>query len=126
MKQDCRVIIAGSRNFNNYEMLCEKMKKVQEKISIKEVVCGGARGADSLGARWAKENNIPVKYFLPDWNSYGIIAGIIRNHQMGDYADYLVAFWDEKSRGTEDMINYMRTIGKHGEVFIYRTGSIEL
>lgn len=126
MSREYKVIIAGSRDFNDYKMLCEEMRKVQEKIIIKEVVCGGAKGADSLGARWAKENNIPIKYFLPDWKNYGKSAGIIRNHQMGDYADYLIAFWDGKSRGTKDMISYMKTINKHGEVYIYETSSIEL
>ena len=38
---------------------------------------------------------------------------------MGDYADYLVAFWDGKSRGTKDMINYMKGLGKHGKVVLY-------
>ena len=35
---------------------------------------------------------------------------------MGDYADYLIAFWDGKSKGTLDMINYMQQLGKHGTI----------
>ena len=60
-----------------------------------------------------------LKYFYPNWEKYGKSAGIIRNHEMGDYADYLLAFWDGTSKGTKDMIDYMKKIGKHGKVIIY-------
>lgn len=113
-----KVIIAGGRDFNNYEMVKETMKELN--IIVTEIVCGGARGADTLGYGWAKENNIPVKMFPAEWDIYGNSAGMIRNHEMGDYADYLVAFWDGKSRGTADMINYMQQLGKHGKVVMYQ------
>ena len=113
-----KVIIAGTRTFNDYQLLCNTIKELN--ISIDEIVCGGARGADTLGEKYAKENNIPIKYFLAEWDKYGKRAGFIRNHQMGDYADYLIAFWDKKSKGTLDMINYMQHIGKHGKVIFYR------
>lgn len=109
-----RVIIAGSRSFNDYDFL--KQNILQLNLDITEIVCGEARGADSLGRRFAIENNIPIKSFPAEWNTYGKSAGMIRNHQMGDYADYLIAFWDTKSRGTLDMINYMQQLGKHGTV----------
>ena len=115
-----KVIIAGTRTFNNYQLLCNTIKELN--INIDEIVCGGAKGADALGAKYAKENNIPIKYFLADWDKYGKGAGPIRNHQMGDYADYLIAFWDKKSKGTLDMINYMQQIGKHGKIIYYRGG----
>ena len=115
-----KVIIAGSRAFDNYELVCETLSNLRcDGLIIDEVVCGGARGADSLGERWAKALNIPIKYFYANWDEYGKAAGFIRNHEMGDYADYLVAFWDGKSRGTKDMINYMKGLGKHGKVVLY-------
>lgn len=110
-----KVIIAGSRSFNNYS----KLKRVMDTISALEIVCGEARGADSLGRRYAEENGIPIKSFPAQWDKYGKAAGIIRNHEMGDYADYLVAFWDGQSRGTKDMINYMKALGKHGRVELF-------
>ena len=112
-----KVIIAGTRTFNDYKLLCNTIKELN--INIDEIVCGGAKGADTLGEKYAKENNISIKYFLADWDKYGKRAGPIRNHQMGDYADYLIAFWDKKSKGTLDMINYMQQIGKHGQVIYY-------
>ena len=116
-KGNMKVIIAGTRTFNNYQLLCNTIKKLN--INIDEIICGGAKGDDAQGEKYAKENNISIKYFLADWDKYGKGAGPIRNHQMGDYADYLIAFWDKKSKGTLDMINYMQQIGKHGKVIYY-------
>lgn len=113
-----KTIIAGTRTFTNYELMEQEIEKLG--INIDEVVCGCAKGVDTLGKRWADERGIPVKQFPPDWNKYGKVAGIIRNHEMGDYADYLIAFWDGKSRGTKDMIEYMKSIGKHGSVIIIK------
>lgn len=112
-----KVIIAGSRTFNNYNLLNKTLQEVD--LVIDEVVCGGAKGADSLGAEWARKNGVPVKYFNAEWYIYGRAAGAIRNHTMGEYADYLVAFWDGKSRGTKDMIDYMQQLGKHGTVIMF-------
>lgn len=113
-----KVIIAGSRTFNNYDLLVKTLQ--EENLIIEKVVCGGARGADTLGAEWAKKNGVPVKYFNAEWEKYGRAAGIIRNHQMGDYADYLIAFWDGKSSGTKDMIDYMQQLGKKGKVVLFK------
>ena len=104
-----KIIVAGSRTFNNYPLL----KKVldERKDEFKEVVCGDAKGADSMGETWAIQNGIKVVHFPADWK-LGSAAGFIRNHQMGDYADELIAFWDGKSSGTKDMIEYMRKLDK--------------
>lgn len=112
-----KVIIAGSRSFADYPRLKSVMAPIA--AQVEEVVCGEARGADSLGRKWAEENNIPVKSFPAKWDKYGKSAGYIRNRQMGDYADYLIAFWDGKSRGTKNMIEYMQSLGKHGEVKLF-------
>ena len=112
-----KTIIAGTRNFNDYQFLKEKIDNLD--INITEIVSGTARGADILGERYAREHNIPVKRFPADWEKYGKGAGFIRNEQMGNYADYLIAFWDSKSRGTFHMIEYMKKIGKHGTIYVY-------
>ena len=112
-----KVIIAGSRDFNNYKMLEQEIDKL--KLDITEIVSGGARGADGLGEKYALTHHIKLTIMNADWNKYGKSAGIIRNRQMGNYADYLIAFWDGKSRGTKHMIEYMKQIGKHGSVILY-------
>ena len=87
-----KVIIAGGRDFNNYDLLSQTMDELN--IIVSEVVCGDAAGADTLGAAWASANGIAVKHYPADWGTYGRSAGIIRNRQMAEYADFLIAFWD--------------------------------
>ena len=72
-----KLAVVGSRNFNNYELLKEKIN--ENKWDIEAIVSGGARGADSLGARYAQENNIPLIEFTPDWKKHGKSAGFKRN-----------------------------------------------
>lgn len=111
-----KVIIAGSRTFNDYPLLRCTLDEFYLSTPITEIVCGGAAGADILGKRWAEENNIPVKMFDAQWHTYGKSAGMIRNIEMGGYADFLIAFWDGISPGTKHMIDYMKTHNKHGIV----------
>jgi hypothetical protein len=100
-----KVIIAGGRDFTNYNLLSSHMDKLLANvIDDIEIVCGAAKGADSLGERYAKEHGYNVRYFFADWDMYGRGAGFKRNVQMAEYADALVAFWDGKSPGTKHMI----------------------
>ena len=98
-----KVIIAGSRSISNPNNVRDAI--IASGFIIDEVVCGGTHGPDTLGANWAKQNNINVKYFLPDWQKFGKSAGMIRNSEMAEYADALIAVYDGTSRGTQDMIN---------------------
>jgi len=106
------VIIAGSRSFSDYDLLDGVMTMFMASHEIDEIVSGTARGTDTLGAKWGRKNGIPVKEFPADWHKYGKSAGIIRNKEMGNYADWLIAFWDRKSKGTKHMMEYMYSIGK--------------
>lgn len=108
-----RIIVAGSRSFDDYGFLRSKLLfLLKNKIrSDVEIVSGGARGADCLGERFAKEHNLYLRIFKADWNRYGKSAGPIRNKEMGEYADALVAFWDYKSVGTKHMIDFAKEKG---------------
>lgn len=112
-----KTIIAGGRDFNDYSYLEDVMNMCP--FVVTEIVCGKARGADTLGEKWGKSKDIPVKYFIPDWNGLGKKAGYVRNRDMGDYADALVAFWDGKSKGTKGMIDYATKKGLKVTVFEY-------
>lgn len=104
-----KLIIAGSRDFTDFEYLNAHMNfAVPPWYKIEEIVSGGARGADTLGEQFAQLNNIPLKVFSADWKRHGNKAGPMRNSEMGIYADGLVAFWDGKSTGTKHMIEYMK------------------
>ncbi len=107
-----KIIIAGSRGITDYRHV--EAAIVGAAFDITEVVSGNAIGVDILGEQWVgrQSGSIGLKIFKPNWNQHGRSAGIIRNKEMGDYADGLIAVWDGKSRGTKHMIEYMQGLGK--------------
>lgn len=109
-----KVIIAGSREFTDYNLLKTKIDYMRNngQFKIDEIVSGTARGADRLGEQYAADNNISVKQFPADWDTHGKAAGHIRNKQMAEYADALIAVWDGKSKGTKNMIETMNKLKK--------------
>ena len=115
-----RVIIAGGRDFDDYELLRSRMDDLlnYKKDGI-TVVCGEARGADSLGRRYAEERGYQIASFPADWSKYHKQAGYIRNVEMANNADALAAFWDGKSRGTKHMIETARKFGLQVKIIHY-------
>lgn len=110
-------IVAGSRTFQNYPLLCKELDKIRDQIG--EIVCGEARGADMLGNTYAYDNDIKIKGFPADWEHDGKAAGFIRNEKMAKYADKAIVFWDGKSVGSKDMIDKMEKLGKEVRVIYY-------
>lgn len=96
-----KLAIIGSRTFNDYELL----KKECDNLNIEEIISGGAKGADSLGEKYAIENNIKFTIFKPDWKKYGKRAGFLRNIDIINSCDSVLAFWDGNSKGTQHSIN---------------------
>lgn len=122
-----RVIVAGGRDFSDYNLLKEKLDfylaNAVKKGHIIEIVSETARGADKLGERYAKEKNYKLAYFPADWN-IGKRAGYIRNAQMADYASKgdgaLIAFWDGSSKGTKHMIDLAKEKDLHIRIVKYQ------
>jgi len=98
-----RVIIAGSRTITD-PLELEKAIKLSG-FDITEVFSGGAMGPDSLGEAWANKNRIPVRFYCPDWDTFGKKAGPIRNSLMAADAEALILVWDGLSKGSKDMLN---------------------
>ena len=114
-----KVIIAGGRTFNDYDLLyqnCDKVLRIKNEI---EIVSGTANGADKLGERYAKEKGYPIKQFPANWDKYGKSAGYKRNEEMAKYADGLIACWDGKSKGTKHMSDLAKQYELKVKVFIY-------
>ncbi len=146
-----KLIIAGGRDFTDVQLVKRELNKLIKETGTTEVelVCGMAQGADGIGYDIFKANGHTPKEFHADWkdmsepcvrrvNRYGkeynALAGMKRNHAMGDYATHALVFWDGRSKGSKDMIDYMRKIGKPVKVirygnhrvsmgFIHRTGN---
>lgn len=102
-----RTIVAGSRDFNNFELMERLLDMYFQRYSIDqiEIVSGGARGTDRLGERYANSRGIALKVMPADWNRFGKSAGYRRNELMAQYATHCIVFWDGESRGTQHMIN---------------------
>ena len=107
--------VVGGRDFNNYQLLSE----VLGAYPVSKIVSGGARGADSLGEKYARENNIEVDVYRPDWDKYGKSAGFLRNTTIVENSEIIIAFWDGKSHGTKDTINKCKKNGKEVIVISY-------
>jgi len=105
-----KLAIIGSRTFNDYKLLQEILEQHKSKITL--VVSGAAKGADSLGEKWALENNIQTLIFPAEWGKYGKRAGYIRNEDIIKNCDYCIAFWDGESKGTKHSISLCKKYSK--------------
>lgn len=109
-----KIVIAGGRNFADWEYFMGYMTTLPKWIGEDdfEVVSGGATGVDKMGEEFAHLFGLKLKVFPADWEAHGRAAGPIRNEQMAQYADGVIAFWDGKSKGTANMIATARRLGK--------------
>lgn len=100
--------IVGSRTFTDYELL----KQHIDPANIAAIVSGGAIGADTLAERFAVEHQLQMIIFKPDYAKHGRAAPFIRNTDIIEASDAVIAFWDGKSTGTLDSIKKARKLGK--------------
>ena len=106
-----KVIIAGSRNFEDYEKLVAVCDKVLYEVASRPVTIfsGGATGTDHLVERYAHERGYSLRTFKADWKHYGKSAGPIRNYSMAQEADMVICFWNGLSKGTKHMISVAKS-----------------
>ena len=134
--KELRVIIAGSRDFNDFQKLMNSSIKILTEISKKRddldrirIISGTARGADKLGEQYAKIAGYELSKFPADWDGLGKRAGYIRNAEMAKFAvedgnyGVLIAFWDGQSRGTKHMIDLATRYGLEVHVVNYKERS---
>ena len=105
-----RLIIAGSRSFDDYAFLKASLDEFVAYHSLGDpdpgvlIISGMAKGADLLGVSYATERGYGVAKFPADW-SKGRSAGPQRNREMAKSANACIVFWDGKSKGTASMIS---------------------
>ena len=117
-----KLIVAGGRDFTDYDhMLRVMIAMCDTEFAAKQlaIVSGMARGADTLAVRLANAYKLPLYKFPANWNGLGKRAGFMRNAQMGNFADALLVFWDGKSKGTANMIQYMHQLKKPVHIINY-------
>jgi len=118
--KNIKLAIVGSRGFDDYDLLKETIHKNYTIDKIGYIVSGGAKGADSLGERFADENDILKEIYLPDWKKYGRGAGFIRNKDIVDACDDIILFWDGSSKGTMNSMKHAQKLGKHIHLIEYK------
>ena len=101
-----KLAVIGSRNLKNIAL----EQYVSEEV--REIVSGGAIGVDTCAAEYAKNKGLKLTEFLPQYDRYGRVAPIVRNKEIVDYADRILAFWDGESKGTLSVIKYAQKVGK--------------
>lgn len=99
------ICICGSRNITDINL-----DLFIDPTHVGCVISGGANGIDTLAEHWAKRNKIEFIAYLAQWNKFGKKAGIMRNHEMVEFCDYVFAFWNGKSKGTLDTILYAKKL----------------
>ena len=130
-----RLIIAGGRDYKDYPKLVAEVTNIINNLNLTpeqnasiEIVSGAQEskdkktgqswGADYLGEKFAREVGYPTRRFPANWDKYGLKAGPVRNREMAQHGDILIAFHDGVSRGTKNMIDNMRKLNK--DVYIIK------
>jgi hypothetical protein len=110
--------IVGYRKFNDYKKFKQLVDDYIKEIGIPVlIVSGGAKGVDTMAEQYAKEHNIQTQIFLPDWDTYGKKAGIMRNTDIVNASTHILALPDaKKSIGTFDSINKAKILKKNLKV----------
>jgi len=126
---DLYILVAGTRTFSDYDLLKETLNELlRSNFLINDVtvhiVAGGARGADTLAAKYAHDWGFELHEFPADWNKYGKAAGPIRNKQMHEFIKshkhrICVCFWDGKSRGTKHNFELAKQYGTPLKIIRY-------
>ena len=109
-----KIAIIGSRNLvvNNIGDYLPK--------GVTEIVSGGAKGIDTCARIYAIKNNIKLTEFLPNYNEFGKRAPLIRNLEIIDYADEVIAFWDGESHGTKFVIDNCKNRNKMVKILVLK------
>lgn len=114
-----KVIVAGTRKGISYDSVVSALTFCWVNLGIKPtlIIQGGAPGVDAHARRWAQEFKIPIKEYPADWNKYGKAAGPIRNKEMVNEGDMLIAIWNGTSPGTKNIIKLAEDKGISVRIF---------
>lgn len=106
-----RILVCGGRDFADRPMLEAALDRLHAAKTVTAVIHGAARGADSLGAQWARAQGVAVEAFPADWTKHGMRAGFIRNRRMLEKGQPELVVVFPGGSGTADMVRHSRQSG---------------
>jgi hypothetical protein len=109
-----KLAVVGSRDITDELLVFNSINSIITEVQTPiTIISGGARGVDSIAAKWANNNNVPLIEFRADWNKFGKVAGMIRNKDIITECDTVLAIWDGKSKGTKNSIQLGYSLKKN-------------
>lgn len=112
-----RITVIGSRDFKDYIFLESRLFLYFNENDV--LISGGARGADKLAESFADKHGFSKEIFLPDWKRYGKSAGFRRNITIIESCNFVIAFWNGKSKGTKHSIDIAEKKGKPVKIYFF-------
>ena len=109
-----KVAVVGSRTINTIPLETFLPPETNELVS------GGAKGVDTYVRFFAQQKGVKLTEFFPDYSRYGRAAPLLRNRQIVDYADAVLAFWDGTSNGTRFVIDYCKKTNTPLRIFVFK------
>ncbi len=127
-----RVAYVGSRAYPRFAAVADSLLKLAawaERHDRRLVIVSGTNppplhvarnrpdGVDEMAIRLARWLGLETAVHAPDYRRLGRAAALDRNPAIVAGCDQLVAFWDQKSRGTARTIRLALGAGKLGRVY---------
>ena len=114
VETETNIAVVGSRTFFDDAVFKYELEKVLSQLSINKIkfVSGGAIGTDTMVFNYAKESDSEIQVIEPKWSQFGKGSAIIRNRQIVQLSDVVIAFWNNKSKGTLSAINFAKKMNK--------------
>lgn len=110
-----RIAVVGCRTGIEQDAVYQLIDRMEPLTTV--VISGGAKGVDTWAVERAAERGIKTVVIRPNWKKYGRGAGFKRNREIVLAADEVAAFWDGKSRGTENTIKHAVRLGRPVAIF---------
>lgn len=118
-----KVAVIGSRDVGEetYNMILRQLPK-----GCSQIITGGARGVDALAKRAAAALGIRCVRIPPRYQRYGRSAPLVRNIDIVENADCVLAFWDGQSKATRHALGCCIKLGKPFKIFLISRRNILL
>lgn len=116
-----KVAVVGSRSatLEHYPIISKYIP-----LNTTEIISGGAAGVDFLAEKYAQENKITLTKILPNYDKFGKTATLTRNIEIIKRSDYVLCFWDGKSRGTAHVVSNCIKMYKNVKIILLDNGSV--